>query len=329
MVRRCVALLVVAGLACGVSGCVNLRSLLVGEMEEVLVRPSPRLWERKKIALIDVEGFIGSGGPARLAWGGTDVADVREKLDRAAADGRVRAIVLRINSPGGEVDASDTVYREVTRFRQRTGRPVVASLTGTATSGAYYVALAADRIVAAPTAVTGSVGVLLHLVNVEGLFEKVGIRPEIFKSGEKKDIGSPTRAITEEERRMLAGVIEELFGRFLGAVRERRPAMSEAQVETVSDGRVLTAAQALELGLVDGIGYLDDALDEAYALAGIRTADVVLYRPFPHYNANIYASTTRQPAPALGASEAALDWARQMLLGRRGPAFLYLWCPGL
>ncbi len=328
MARRVIALLLIVAVSWLVSGCVNLGSLLAGEMEQVVARESPRWLERKRVALVDVDGFIASSAPGFLARSVTTVADVRERLDRAARDGRVRAVVLRVNSPGGEVSASDTIYREVLRFRHETGKPVVAALTGTATSGAYYVALAADCIVAAPTTVTGSVGVIMELVNVEGLFGKVGLRPEVFKSGEKKDIGSPTRTMTEEERRMLAGVIDELFGRFVGAVRERRPAMTEADLETVSDGRVLTASQALELGLVDRIGYLDDALDDAYALAGIRTADVILYRPFRHYNANIYARGAVE-GPAVGEGlESSLGWARDVLLGRGSPAFLYLWCPG-
>ena len=149
----------------------------------------------------------------------------------------------------------------------------------------------------------------------------VGVRSDSIKSGENKDIGSPTRAMTPEERAMLEGVVRSYSGRFLSTVRERRPAMTDEAAATISDGRVLTASQALELGMVDSIGYLDDAIQEAYDLAGIETADVVLYRPFPHYNANIYA-------PAAGGKSPVSPGLAQ-LLGTPGSAPLYLWAPGL
>ncbi|MGD2175117.1 MAG: signal peptide peptidase SppA [Candidatus Brocadiaceae bacterium] len=313
-----VALLALLVAACG---CLNLRPLLVGEIEEVVVRESPRWFEWNRIALVDVEGVIGSANGLLFALAGTTAADVREKLERAADDGRVRAIVLRIDSPGGTVSESDTIYREVLRFRRETGKPVVACLMGTGTSGAYYVALAADRIVATPATVTGSVGVLIQFLNVEGLFDKLGLRSVVVKSGARKDMGSPTREMTEEEREMLGGVAREHFERFLQAVRDGRPGVTEEDVGTISDARILTADQALELHLVDQIGYLDEAIAQAQRLAGIKAADVILYRPFPHYNANIYATASAgsRNLPA-GVTE---------LLRGSGPAFLYLWWPGL
>ncbi len=318
MPKRLLAALAAAVLASASCGCVNLRSLIAGEMEEVVVRESPRWFERNRIALVDVSGFIGMDRSWLL--GGTTVADIKEKLDRAAADRRVKAVILRIESPGGTASASDVVYREVLRFREETGKPVVASLMGTAASGGYYVALGADRIVASPTTVTGSVGVVLYLLNVEGLFGKLGVKSDVIKSGAKKDIGSPMRSMTPEERGILEGVITALFDRFIGAVRSGRPAMSEEDIAAVSDGRIVTAEQALELNMVDRIGYLDDAISEAMALADIAHADVILYRPFPHYNANIYAA----PPSSEGLAEQGLE----LLLRRSGPAFLYLWLPG-
>ena len=304
-----------------VCGCANVRSLFVGELREVVVKESPRWFEPNRIALIDVDGLIGMGDGSSFFWRGTSVADVREKLEWAASDRGVRAVVLRINSPGGTVTASDTLYQQLMKFREETGKPVVACLMGMGTSGAYYVAITADHIVANPTTVTGSVGVIMHFINVEGLYGKIGLRSEVIKSGDKKDIGSPTRSLTQEERQILQQVNGALFDRFVGAVRERRPAMTEEDIALVSDGRILTADQALELHMIDGVGYLEDAIAAARSLAGIKAADVVLYRAFPHYNANIYA--------AQGDVSGLLARGLETLLRQRGPMFLYLWSPGL
>lgn len=298
-------------------GCINIAPLVGGQMEEVVVRESPRWFEPNKVAIVEVESFIGGGG--RLLPG-TSVADVKEKLKRAAADAGVRAIVLRVNSPGGEVSASDTIFHEIMRFRKETGRPVVAAMVGMAASGGYYAALAADRIVAEPTAVTGSVGATLLYLNVEGLFGKIGLKSEHIQSGPLKDIGSPTRPMTPEEHKILQDLINSLFHRFIGLVRERRPDMTQADLDAISDGRVLTAQQALDLHMVDRIGYLDDALDEAYRLAGIQHAEVVLYRHFPSYNSNIYSAASAAPDPLARG----LDL---LLPPQAGAVFLYLWTP--
>jgi len=303
----------------GLCGCINLGPLLSGRIEKVVVKHSPRWFERNRIALIDVEGFLGD--EAGWLMPGTSVADVREKLERAAADPGVRALVVRVDSPGGGAAASDMIYRQIRRFREETGRPVVAALMTTAASGGYYAALAADRIVAAPTTVTGSVGAVMHLVNLEGLLGKIGVRSENIKSGQSKDIGSPTRAMTPEERAMLEGIVRGYSDRFLETMRARRPQMSDSAVATIADGRIVMAAQALELGMIDSIGYLDEAIAQARELAGIGTADVILYRPFPHYNKNIYArASAARPLTTQGLTR---------LLRTQGSAPLYLWAPGL
>lgn len=318
MKRRCLTVSLLGAALLATAGCINVAPLVGGQMQEVVVRESPRWFEPNKVAIVEVEGFIGGGG-----WfmPGTSVADVRERLDRAAADASVRAIVLRVSSPGGEATASDTVFHEIMRFREETGRPVVAALRGTAASGGYYVALAADRIIAEPTAVTGSVGVSLHYVNLEGLLGKIGLKSEPIESGPLKGIGSPARPMTPEEHQILQGVINALFERFIGLVRERRPDMTEAQLKGIADGRVVTAQQALDLHMVDRIGYLDEALGEAYGLAGIEHADVTIYRHFPSYDRNIYSAATQEGDPlAHGLGLLLPPWS--------GTAFLYLWTPG-
>ncbi len=251
------------------------------------------------------------------------MADVKEKLKRAREDSGVRAIVLRINSPGGGVWSADTINYEVRRFKQETGRPVVACITGMGASGGFYVALAADRIIASPAALTGSVGVISEFVNVQGLFKKLGLQSTAIKTGARKDMGSPMRELTPEEKQILQNVVDTLFKRFVATVRKSRPQVTDADLAKFSDGRVLTAQQALDLHLIDGIGYLEDAIDQAKRMAHITHADVVLYRPFPDYTANIYATAQE---PQLNALQQALGALGSMADMDR-PAFMYLYRP--
>jgi protease-4 len=307
-------------LALSLAGCINVGPFPSPELERVVVEKSDRWVERNRIALVDISGFIASESGFWTMFGGTSVADVQQKLELAGADSRVRAVVLRINSPGGEASASDVIYQEVLRFKEKTGKPVVAALMGTAASGGYYVALSADRIVASPTTITGSVGVIMDLINMEKLYGKLGLQSVVIKSGEKKDIGSPTRPMTPEEREILQGLNRALFDQFVAVVRERRRGMDAQQLKTVSDGRVVSAQEALQLNLVDRVGYLRDAIQVARELANIESADVILYRAAPSYNSNIYAQAS---------TGLLLEEGLNMLLLRRGPTFLYLWAPEL
>jgi protease IV len=246
------------------------------------------------------------------------LARVREELEKAATDDRVRALVVRINSPGGTVTASDILYHEVTRYRARRRVPVIAAILDVGASGGYYVALAADRIVAHPTTVTGSIGVLMLTVNSGGLLEKIGVSTNYIKSGEYKDMGNPFRALRAEERAIFQGVIDRLYGRFVELVaRERR--LDEARVRSLADGRIYTAPEALAAGLVDRIGYLEDAIALAKEAAGLREARVVAYHRPRQYRATIY-SATEPAAPAAGLG----DLVRSLAAG---PRFLYLWWP--
>ncbi len=302
-------------------GCLNIEPLVVGHVSEVIVERSPRWIEFNRIAIIDIDGFISNEKPSWYGGSGTTVADVKEKLRRAENDSFVKAVLLRINSPGGEVTASDMLYQEVLTFKGRSGKPVVAVVMGLGASGAYYVACAADHIVVAPTGVTGSVGVVMHFLNVQGLFGKIGLSTGVVKSGEKKDIASPTRAMTEEERALLQEINNAMFARFEAVVRANRPRMTDEAWAVIRDGRIFVGEQALELHLVDTVGYMSDALDVALRLADISAADVILYRAFPHYNTNIYAGSD--------GDRWQMTRALDMLLKRHGAAFLYVWSPGL
>lgn len=317
MARR-LGLLAAVLCAAGAAGCINLGPFFPTNVETVTVERSGRWFETNRVAVIDIDGFIGGGALSLLTLGGTTVADVKEKLDRAAADSHVKAVVLRINSPGGEASSSDMLYQEVRRFKERHAIPVVAMILSTGTSGGYYVACAGDRILCTPTSITGSVGVIMEVVNIEGLLGKIGVRVEAVKSGTRKDSASPLRPLTPADREILDGLTKSLFAQFLKSVRQGRPTMTQEQIDLISDGRVATPEEALRLNLVDRVGYMDDAIAEARELAHIRHADVILYRAHPTYNNNIYARSQ---------TDFLLQEGLGLLAGRRGPMFLYLWAP--
>ncbi|HUG38294.1 MAG TPA: signal peptide peptidase SppA [Candidatus Limnocylindrales bacterium] len=280
---------------------------------------------RAKILMLDLSGVLADETvsfslgtpPPRVPL----LARVREELRKAEEDDQVRALVLRINSPGGTITASDIIYREIRAFKERRKIPVVAAIMDVGASGGYYAALAADRILAHPTTVTGSIGVVMLTVNAQGLLEKIGVAPMAIKSGDKKDAGSPFRPLTPEERAIFQAVIDEMHGRFVSLIVESRK-IPEARVRALADGRVYTAEQARALGLVDRIGYLDEAVDMAKRAAGLDSARVIMYHRPREYRANFY-STTPAPVPAGEALLAPLS----ALGGGAAPRFLYLWWP--
>lgn len=303
-------------------GCViNLATGPSGPAEEKVLIAADSLFTFDKIAVIDVAGEISFGEDASLLTAGEEntVDAVYRRLLTAEDDDRVRAVVLRIDSPGGGVTASDLIHREVTRFKERTGRPVVACLMDTAASGGYYVACAADEIVAHPTTVTGSIGVIMQHFEVHGLLDKLGIAAGPITSGAKKDLGSIYRPMAPDERAVLQSIIDEMYERFVRVVAEGR-GLAPEQVRKVADGRVYTATQALRHGLVDQVGYLSDALARARALAGIDDAKVVMYKRSGEPSSTIYARGDVPPAPLLH-----LDLAD--LAGGGHPRFAYVWRP--
>ncbi|HRU07637.1 MAG TPA: signal peptide peptidase SppA, partial [Candidatus Brocadiia bacterium] len=299
--RRGTRWLLIVGLlalVCAAPGCVYVAGFGTPDVETVVVASSPAWFETNRVAIIDVKGFLASEDAGSLFRGYcTTIADVRERLDRAAEDWRVKAVVLRVNCPGGEVTASDIIHREIRDFRASTGKPVVASILSVGASGGYYVATASQSIYACPTALTGSVGVIMEYFNVKNLLAKVGVEPVVVKSGEMKDIGSMTRAMTPDERRVLQGINTAMFSRFVDVVRAGRPGMTEENLNAIKDGRVVDAATALKLGMVDRIGYLNDAIEEAKQLANITSADVVLYRRGKDPYSNIYAEASAGAQP--------------------------------
>jgi len=281
---------------------------------------------RAKILLVKIAEVI-SDEPKKHAFGLVEeestVARLRAELQKAEDDPRVKAVVLRVDSPGGGVTASDEIHSELVRFKQKRGIPLIASLGDVAASGGYYVACAADRIVAHPTTMTGSIGVIMLNFNLEGLLAKIGVRNETFKAGEHKDILSPFRGATPEERRIVQSILDALHTRFVTIVREGRPRIDAARLPELTDGRIFDAAQALDAGLIDQIGDLHAAIDVAKAAAQVEKARVVAYHRPDETRENIYSAARGLPAQVnllpvdLGA------------LVQDGPRFMYLWAPGL
>ena len=279
-----------------------------------------------KILLTDISGFITDDPPSSgLGLGPSAprvplLVRVREELKKAAEDKDVRALVVRLNTPGGTVTASDIIYRELMLFRERTKVPVVAVMMDVAASGGYYIALAADTIVAHPTTVTGSIGTIMVTANVEGLMQKLGVAANTIKSAEHKDMGSPFRALTPEERQIFQSVIDELQRQFVSKVVERRGIAADS-ARALADGRIYTAQQALAHRLVDVIGYVPDAIDAARRAAGTSEAKVIVYKRPRQYRATYYAEARSEAAALEGIAQFAAAAAGA------GPKFLYLWAP--
>ncbi len=319
---RRLAALAVAGVF-ALSGC----SLITLDLQPKIRALEEKTVEGKgasKILLLDLSGVLSEDMPS-FSIGAPPprvpvVARVREELRKAEEDERVRAVIVRINSPGGTITASDILYHELLAFKARKKVPLIAAIMDVGASGGYYAALAADTIVANPTTITGSIGVVMVTVNAQGLLEKIGVTPLAIKSGPMKDAGSPFRSLTGPERAVFQSIIDDMYGRFVELIVQSRKLPAD-RVRALADGRVYTAEQALELGLVDRIGYLEDVVTLAKERAGLSEARVIMYHRPKEYRANIYSRT-----PAASTAESALAQFAAALSGG-GPRFLYLWWP--
>jgi len=309
------------------SGC-GTPSLLItpvansNQLDETEVAPG-RGWFAGKIAIVEVEGMLINAKSGGLLEPTENVLSLfTQELNRAAADPEVKAVVLRVNSPGGTVSASDAMYQILQRFKKQTGKPVVASAQEVAASGAYYVSCGADKIVAQPTSIVGSIGVIFETYNLSGTMTKLGIRPGAFKSAEHKDIGSPFRDPTPEEEKIMQGMVDEYYERFKGIVRNHRQIPDEETFRIVTDGRVFSGEKAVALGLVDRTGLLEDAIQLARELANAPGAKVIAYKRPYGYGGSIYALNS-SPQPKADVLQLKLPDAATLL----PTGFYYLWRP--
>ena len=279
---------------------------------------------KDRILLLPIHGVImGSGND--LSGQPDSVAQVRELLARARKDKRIKAVLLDIDSPGGGVTASDIIYHELKRFGEETKKPIVALFGDVAASGGYYVAMAADHVVARRTTVTGSIGVISRFVIWAELLAKIGIAVETIKSPNAgggpslKDIGSGFRKMTDQERALLQALVTEMWQRFVEVVAAGRAGRLELDaIRKLADGRVFTGQQALALKLVDQVGYRDAAIDKARALAKAPGARVVGLRRVLSLSDMFAELRTDASAP-----KNLLETAQHF--GRQSPRLMYLW----
>jgi protease-4 len=215
-----------------------------------------------KIAIVEVKGVI------------TQSSDVIEDIHQYLADDGVKAIILRVDSPGGGVGPSQEIYGEILKAKRK--KKIITSMGSVAASGGYYVACASDLIVANPGTITGSIGVIMQFSNFEELLKKIGIKGVVIKSGEHKDIGSPLREMTPEEKKIMQDTLDNVHQQFIQAVAKGRK-LDPAKVVPIADGRIMTGEQAQQLGLVDKLGNLQDAIDEASKLVGIQGKPQIVY----------------------------------------------------
>lgn len=327
----CLVLMVLAVWGCGPT------TFVVGiapgdrKMTATVIEPAEGR-TKDRVAVIDVSGMIlNAKTPGLLSEGENPVSRFREALDKAEDDEHVRAVILRLNTPGGAVTASDAMYRDVLDFKKQTGKPVVVMMMDVAASGGYYLACAGDHLIAYPSTVTASIGVIIQTVSLQPALSSIGIRTEAITSGPNKDAGSPFSEMTDSHRKVLQAMVNEFYGSFTDIVREARPGISESDFKQVTDGRIVSGERAFEIGLVDQLGDLDDAFAKAKSLAGISDAAMIRYHRPLDYVGSVYASG--QPAPQGGGGSTQVNLLQLNLDGSLGtlsnPGFYYVWLPGI
>jgi len=269
----CLSVLLNLGLMAALFGEGGAKETRKPKFEEYVVRGDSD--SKNKIAVLYLTGIISSGSDHATTEEGM-VGDIRAQLEQAVDDDHVKAIVLRINSPGGEVVASDAIYRAVAEARGK--KPVVVSMEAVGASGGYYAALGGKYIMANDVTITGSIGVIMQSFTFGQLMDKVGVKSHTFKSGRYKDVLNPTREPTEEEKQLVQSLIMEVYDKFVGIVAKERNIPVEELKNGLADGRILSGKQALAAGFIDGLGGFDEALDKAMEFAKVSNARIITYR---------------------------------------------------
>ena len=274
-----------------------------GLEEKILIDGS----HRQKIAVINLVGIIDG---KMSEW-------VNQQVERAENDDNVKALILRINSPGGGVSASDQIHYGISRFKETTNKPVLGFMQSVAASGGYYSAVACDEIMAEPTTITGSIGVIMNYMVLKGLLEeKLGINPVTIKSGKRKDWPSMFHEPTDEQKTYLSEkIITPAYDRFVSLVDEGRPNLAENEVRQLADGSIFTAPEAMENGLIDEIGYFDAAVAKAQDMAHISNARVVEYK-------QIFSFWSMMGAQS---KQGTITIESELLDKLAAPRLLYLW----
>lgn len=333
------AWLVAAGVLAGCQPAISVNVGLGGSGGKIREASVGKGEGAEKIAIVEVRGLI-QDGPRfdLLGEGANPVHEFVSALDLAARDDAVKAVVVRISSPGGTVAASETLYRALRGFAERTGKPVVISMGEVAASGGYYLALAGDEVVAQPTTITGSIGVIFPTLNASEGLAKIGVRSRSVTSGPNKDLVNPLEPVREGHMAIVQGLVDDFYAGFKGLVLSRRRWVRAEDVARATDGRVFTGREALALGLVDRLGGLEEAIERAKERAGVPDARVVKYLSGAGRSVqSVYATAelTRGLIPPTASPQGAQVNLVQVNLGdfARSPGavgtsgFYYLWWP--
>lgn len=317
LMLACCLLLSVA--ACGTPSFLVTPVTATYDLDKVAVVPGDKL---NKVAIVPVEGtLLDERSSGLLEEGENPLSLFVQEMNEAANDDSVKAVVLRVNSPGGSVTASDTMYDYLLRFRAKTHKPVVADAMELDASGAYYVSCGADRIVVSPTSIVGSIGVIFEAVNLAGTLDKLGIEVNSIKSAPLKDMASPYKHLTPEAREVMQGMVDEYYHRFQNVVSQSRGIKDPATMMLVTDGRVFSGDHAVALGLADQTGRLEDAIALARKLANVGDGEVIMYKRPYGYSGSIYAQMPG-PAPAANVTTLKLPMTDWLPTG-----LYYLWQP--
>lgn len=299
-----------------------------GELKLEVLDEARSLFTTDQVLMIPLEGVVEQRGDGGFFDPPGMLVALKDRLEAVDENPRIRAVVLRIDSPGGGVTAADLIHNEIQRFKARHPTiPVIAQMGDICASGGVYVAMACDEIHALPTTLTGSIGVIMMLPSIEELGNKIGFEMQVVKSGENKDAGSMFDTLTDEEREIFQGLIDDYYSRFTQLIVESRgeKGLTPERLSELADGRVFNAQTALDAGLIDGIVYPELVYRRAMERAGIDDADIVSYEYRGAYRGHILAET---PAPR-GAGNINL---LNIEAGRgpfvpTGPRFHYLWLP--
>ena len=308
------------------SGCISFDMNLLVDKTKPLHEYTLRGTASEKILVIPVEGMISDKDDISILTEDPGMLElVVSQLKLAEEDSQVKAVVLKINSPGGLTTASDIIYNQIMHFKSRTKKKVVVSMMDMATSGGYMIALPADLITAHPTTVTGSVGVIFIRPQFSDLMGKIGIGMDVTKSGRNKDMGSPFRHSTKEEDQLFQHIIDQLNTRFVSLVQRHRHLKPE-NLKTVKTARIFNAEDALKLGLIDKICYLDEAIEDCRKMAGLpKNTRIVVYRRLRYPNDNLYNTSVAHYG---GSKVSFINVDILNMLGAGKPGFYAIW-PGV
>jgi len=303
---------------------------------QVIENGDASLFTTDQVAMVTVSGLISNSKPKSLLGGGSNpVSDFRETLDAIANDNAVKAVVLRIDSPGGTVAASQMMYTDLLAFKAKTHKPVVVCMMDLCASGGYYLSCASDYRVAYPTTVTGSIGVIVETMNFNGTLKKLGIATDNVKSGPNKDMLSPFKlpadpdhSLSPTDRELMQHLVDQFYAGFKDIVKKSPNHIADSDWAMVTDGRVFTGTDALKLGLIDQLGDLDAAITKAKEMAHIKKARIVTYIRSGDTKGSIYANTPlRSPSAQTQVNMINLNFDLNDLFPQGQSQFMYIW-PG-